>query len=241
MDNEELLGALLGADDDDDDFELEGLDEEDFEELSGYNPEIGSLFSRLKKAVKKTARAVRHPISTMKSGFGLRRGGGGGGGAGRAFVDRRQLMASARVADRSPLLSATGLRPDSVGKKYIGTGIISWTNATGAVVQAIEIEPQIPFRTYRILASFERIGAAGTAILTSVPTLESLVIGVKNQAAAPGAVPLACFAPNAWGVDLSLDSADRGTTLTLQVGLNVAPGVGEAVILGIMLTGVTVG
>lgn len=84
-------------------------------------------------------------------------------------------------------------------------------------------EPQIPFRPERLVVEVQRrgVGAQGIAVL-----LNDLKVGNKSQFPSSAAISAEAFRFDSWGTELSLDSAQPGVKIVLDISLTGAVGGG---------------
>jgi hypothetical protein len=92
--------------------------------------------------------------------------------------------------------------------------------------------PQVPFRTERMLASVRRTGAAGVLILA-----QTLFVGRQLQMVQQGNFDIEFFSPTAFGVRMSLDSAEPGVEITMNCIANPAIAGADTIAVSILLLG----
>lgn len=105
----------------------------------------------------------------------------------------------------------------------LGLGVVTFDSTTGPTL-TLAVTPQRPFRGERLVITTRRAGAS--AALPTV-TISDLRVGDVPQRIGGGALPADIFAPDAFGVRLSLDASTPGVLVTLGftlAGPALAPG-----------------
>jgi hypothetical protein len=153
----------------------------------------------------------------------VRRGGRNRGGGGR--------VAARMLIPQVPGVPAPGAR-----LQPLGLGATAFTSASGTVL-ALTAQPQRPFKGQRLVIDITRTGATATGLVT----ITRLDIGTMNQLVASGALAAAAFAATAFDVNLQLDPATPGITITVQLAISVAPGVGDRVDCAGVIFGTAIG
>jgi hypothetical protein len=138
-----------------------------------------------------------------------------------ASARRRRAL----VVRRSPLLTRVpGVQPMSQKRLPLGFGakVFKVGDATSAQLVA---ETQIPFRGERLVIDIQRrgVGAQGIAVI-----LNDLKVGNKSQFPAPSPISAETFRPDAYDVRMSLDSAQPGVKIVIDVALSSPVGGGSA-------------
>lgn len=141
-------------------------------------------------------------------------------------VKRRPL---ARLMSKVPGVPARGGRQQPFP---IGTGVFV---AASPNPQTFPINPLKPFKGHRLVTTTTRTGASATGLLT----ITQLFAGMIPQQATLGALPFEAFAPNAFGIQLSLDPLQPGVTFQFQVTISVLPGAADRVDFSAMIIGET--
>jgi len=133
----------------------------------------------------------------------------------------------ARLRSGSPLVPWDKLpqraTPRDEAMWPLGLGVVTFDNVTGPTL-VLSVTPQRPFRGERLVITIRRAGAS--AQLPEV-TISDLRVGDVPQRIGGGALPADIFAPDAFGVRLSLDASTPGVLVTLGftlVGPALAPG-----------------
>lgn len=141
----------------------------------------------------------------------------------RAIV-REELS---RVQNQRPLVPWSGMpvraTPRDEAMWPLGLGLVTFDSTTGVNLQ-LEVQPQRPFRGERLVLDIRRIGASAAA---PTVTIVDLRVGDTPQRIGGGALPAEVFAPDAFGVRLSLDASVPGVLVTVGfklVGPALAPG-----------------
>lgn len=132
-----------------------------------------------------------------------------------------------RVAANNPLVPWSGMpqraTPRDEAMWPLGIGLLTFDSTT-PVVQQLQVSPQRPFRGERLVLDVRRIGASA-----QVPAvlIDDIRVGDTPQRVGGGLLSAEIFAPDAFGVRLSLDASVPGIIITLGfrlAGPALAPG-----------------
>ncbi len=93
----------------------------------------------------------------------------------------------------------------------LGLGVITFDSTTG-VNLALVVTPQRPFRGERLVLDIRRIGASAQS---QTVIINDLRVGDTPQRIGGGFLPAEIFAPDAFGVRLSLDASVPGVLVTV--------------------------
>ena len=133
----------------------------------------------------------------------------------------------ARLRGSNPLVPWQGMptraTPRDEAMWPLGLGVLTFDSTTG-VNLALTVQPQRPFRGERLVLDIRRNGA--TAAIPSV-VITDLRVGDVPQRIGGGDLPANIFAPDAFGVRLSLDASVPGVLITVGfrlLGPALAPG-----------------
>lgn len=189
------------------DDEIELLGELLDDELAGYEDEVGAI---------RVPSSFRRPRSRRR---------------GSTRLLRRKLAYANKLMPAIPGTPSPGARrfPLGIGQHIFANG--------GATSFQFLVNPQRPFKGYRLVADVRRSAAA----LAELVTLTQFNIGSNNQLVGTASLPLEAFAPDGVDVGLKLDPATPGIDIAITVGISAAPGVGETVAVSLMLVGDTIG
>jgi len=141
-----------------------------------------------------------------------------------------RAVPAGRLLPQIPGVPARGL-----GEQPLGFGATAFTSSSGTLL-TLTASPQRPFRGRRLIIDITRTGTTATGIVT----VSRLDVGVDNQLPGSGAIAAASFAANAVGVNLDLDPATPGVTVTLQLNISAAPTMTDRVDVAATLIGETV-
>lgn len=148
--------------------------------------------------------------------------------------DDDDLVGAARRARRRGLaISKPALalsRPARVGPAAIraamGWGTAVWTGAADSGDRQLIVEPQEPFRGERLI--IDVLATGGTSLgLVVVRRIEIGTMPQTPSTAQP--MPAAIFRADATSSQLDLQLAERGTQMTLTLGITASPGAGVTV------------
>lgn len=157
----------------------------------------------------------------VRNPFRRRRRSGGGGNR----VQRRMMI------PQTPGVPMPGIR-----LQPLGLGATAFTATSGTILQ-LQAMPQRPFKGQRLVLDITRTGASATGLVT----ITRLDIGTANQLVSSGALSAGAFAATAFDVNLQLDPATPGITITVQLAISVAPGAADRVDVGGTILGTSVG
>lgn len=103
----------------------------------------------------------------------------------------------------------------------LNNGVFDTTNI-GAVIQ-FTARPQRPYRAERLIAFVNRTPDAGGVIPPGFVLANGIFVGTKLQQLTRGDFNVEIFGPTAFGVRMSLEQAEPGIDITIDVRLSVAP------------------
>jgi hypothetical protein len=156
-----------------------------------------------------------------------------------AFGFRRKKRpargAVSRVPARRLIPSTPGVPNRGLGEQPLGLGASAFTAASGTLL-TLSASPQRPFRGRRLVVDITRTGASATGLVT----ITRLDVGADNQLPGSGAIGAGTFAATAFGVDLDLDPATPGVTVTAQFNISAAPAMADRVDFSATLIGQSV-
>ena len=148
----------------------------------------------------------------------------------RKRAGARRSSAARRLLPQVPGVPARGL-----GEQPLGFGSSAFT-ATSGTLLTLTASPQRPFRGRRLIVDLTRTGTTSTGLVTLV----RLDVGVDNQLPGSGAIAVSTFANNSVGVNLDMDPATPGVTITLQFNVSAAPTTTDRIDFAAALIGETV-
>lgn len=149
---------------------------------------------------------------------------------------RRRRGGGRRIPARSLIPATPGVPMPGVRLQPLGLGATAFTAASGTIL-ALTAQPQRPFKGQRLVIDITRTGASATGLVT----VTRLDVGTANQLVASSALSAAAFAPTAFDVNLQLDPATPGITITLQLAISAAPAGADRVDVGATILGTSVG
>ena len=150
---------------------------------------------------------------------------------------RRRRSGGGRGVPRRELIPGTpGVPMPGVRLQPLGLGATAFTAASGTIL-ALTAQPQRPFKGQRLVVDITRTGASATGLVT----ITRLDVGTSNQLVASSALSAAAFAPTAFDVNLQLDPATPGITITVQFAISAAPAGADRVDIGATILGTSVG
>ena len=129
-----------------------------------------------------------------------------------------------------------GVPMPGVRLQPLGLGATAFTAASGTVLNLTAL-PQRPFKGQRLVIDITRTGASATGLVT----VNRLDIGTVNQLVSSGPLAAAAFAATAFDVNLELDPATPGITITVQLAITVAPAGADRVDCAGVIFGTAVG
>jgi hypothetical protein len=144
---------------------------------------------------------------------------------------RRGGVPARMLIPRVPGAPSPGIR-----LQPLGLGATAFTAASGTTL-ALTAQPQRPFKGQRLVVDITRTGASATGLVT----ITRLDVGTSNQLVASGPLAAAAFAANAFDVNLQLDPATPGITITVQVAISAAPAGADRVDIAGVLFGTAIG
>lgn len=103
----------------------------------------------------------------------------------------------------------------------LNNGVFDTSNI-GAVIQ-FTARPQRPYRAERLIAFVNRTPDAGGVIPPGFVLANGIFVGTKLQQLTRGDFNVEIFGPTAFGVRMSLEQAEPGIDITIDVRLSVAP------------------
>ena len=149
---------------------------------------------------------------------------------------RRRRGGGRGIPRRSLIPSTPGVPMPGVRLQPLGLGATAFTAASGTIL-ALTAQPQRPFKGQRLVVDITRTGASATGLVT----ITRLDVGTANQLVASSALSAAAFAPTAFDVNLQLDPATPGITITVQFAISAAPVAADRVDIGATILGTSVG
>ncbi len=135
------------------------------------------------------------------------------------------------MVPRVPGVPGAGMRLQA-----LGFGAQAFTNTSGTSLTFVA-NPQRPFQGKRLVVDLTRTGASATGLVT----LTRLDIGSNNQLVSSGAVGIAAFASTAVDVNLELDVAGPGITITAVLAVSAAPTATDRIDISVSLLGAAIG
>jgi hypothetical protein len=143
----------------------------------------------------------------------------------------RRGMPYRTLVPQIPGVPASGLR-----LQPLGLGATQF-NATSGTILTLSAQPQRPFRGMRLVIDITRTGATSTGLVT----VTRLDVGTQNQLVASGPLAAAAFAATAFDVNLQMDPATPGITITVQIAITAAPAAADVVDVAGVLFGAAIG
>ena len=117
------------------------------------------------------------------------------------------------------------------------TQFASGVLAAGATTSAVSF-PQRPFRGERIIASAILTNAGVSTDVSGAIFIDPAIsVGAVQVGATQGAVPLAAFRADAFGVRLAMPPAGQGTRIFIPLVLGFAQVAGDSVSIGLTIIG----
>lgn len=149
---------------------------------------------------------------------------------------RRKVRGNQSIARRALIPGTPGVPMPGVRLQPLGLGATAFTAASGTILN-LTAQPQRPFKGQRLVIDITRTGATATGLVT----VSRLDIGTANQMVASTSLAASAFAATAFDVNLQLDPATPGITITLQLAISVAPGGADRVDCAAVIMGTAVG
>lgn len=149
---------------------------------------------------------------------------------------RRRRKRRGGINRRALIPGTPGVPMPGARLQPLGLGATAFTNVSGTVL-SLQAQPQRPFKGQRLVIDITRTGPTATGLVT----VNRLDIGTSNQLVSSGALSAAAFTPQAVDVNLELDPATPGITITVQLAITAAPGVGDRVDVGGTIFGTAIG
>jgi hypothetical protein len=128
------------------------------------------------------------------------------------------LLPVARPQWMGPVEVPQGVTEPSEEMDYLPFDSVTLTATNGQ--DALVAFPQRPFRGERLIMTasyFLSAGGPPTDVGGSVVITPAIYVGATQVGATQGETPVATFAPNAFGVRLSMPRAGQGTRITIGV------------------------
>ena len=227
----EILGAMLGFDDADDDEELEfedvlGEEDEDVEEMEDLylmgQARRGRGYLRALRPRRRGRRTPRAPRSFREA-------------RGRAIARRGARVQEFKSLKRQlvpdvPGIAGVGLRGQPLGF----TPVLIFTDVSGTTLTATGA-PQKPFKGSRLLIAIARTGPTATGLIT----LDRLDMGTQFQQVNVAPLPADGFAAGAFQIELNLDPITPGVVATIQLSTTLAPTAPDTIAVSSMIIGAT--
>lgn len=116
----------------------------------------------------------------------------------------------------------------------LGFPVATFVNA-GVTTILVPTNPQKPFKGSRLVVDIVRTGG-GTGGLVSVSRVR---VGARDVLVNANPIPAAAFGPTAFGVELQMDEATPGVVIEVEYVISTAPGVGDTVVVGTTIMGLT--
>lgn len=148
-------------------------------------------------------------------------------GARRRRRARRRMMALPAKASWRRGQMAPGIYAPQQGLELLtmtpnlNNGVFDTTNI-GAVIQ-FTARPQRPYRAERLIAFVNRTPDAGGVVPAGFALANGIFVGTKLQQLTRGDFNIEIFGPTAFGVRMSLEQAEPGIDITIDIRLSIAP------------------
>lgn len=149
----------------------------------------------------------------------------------RKRKSKRRGMPYRTLVPTVPGVPSAGLR-----LQPLGLGATQF-NASSGTILTLSAQPQRPFKGMRLVLDITRTGTSATGLVT----VTRLDVGTQNQLVASGPLAAAAFAATAFDVNLEMDPATPGITITVQIAITAAPAMTDVVDVAGVLFGAAIG
>jgi hypothetical protein len=135
-----------------------------------------------------------------------------GSGARRTALQVRSTPANVQ--------SVSGVSPVAMKRMALGLGSLFFAVAQPLTSQTLSVQPQVPFKGERLIIA---VGRTGTTAAGPLLTITAFSIGIKDQRGGFSTIGVDVFGPTATEIELVMDPAGPGVTITLTIATTAIP------------------